>query len=65
MSSWAYCVSCHAGLSEPTAQEVVDEIVYCPHCDTQNDPHKTKDQLIVELAERVGELEKLLTGASA
>lgn len=58
MGSWAYCShpGCEQGLRKPTGREVIDGEQYCRE-GHRNAPSVTRDDLILELAERVEELE--------
>lgn len=61
MSSWQYCKKCECGMDEPTPEDVIAEVQYCPHCGAQNDPRKTQGDLILELVKRVDTLQSTLT----
>ena len=56
---WAYCRHCDCGLGKPTAREVVEGVQHCAngHANTVT---MTKDEFLIELAERVEELEARL-----
>lgn len=62
MGAYAYCIhpGCGQGLGEPTAREVVEGIQYCPALHANN-PSKTRDELLIELAERIADLESKVT----
>lgn len=58
MGSWAYCRHplCDRGLPKPTPREVIDGEQLC--CDGHRNPATmTMGELVIELAERVEELE--------
>jgi hypothetical protein len=56
---WSYCRHCDRGLRRATMREVLDGTQYCAdgHANT---PNVTKNDLLVELFERVEELERKL-----
>lgn len=55
--AYSYCKSCGNELDEPTIQEVVDDDYECPECYTKNHIPKTLGEVVLELAERIVELE--------
>lgn len=60
MGAYAYCEKCQNPFGEPTAREVIEGAKICPYCDETNQVRKTKDDLLIELVERVEELETKL-----
>lgn len=60
MGAWAYCDFCDCGLDKPQAFEVIAGKRLCPKCDHCAPIRQTKDDLIIELAERVEALEQAI-----
>lgn len=60
MGCWQYCPNPECGLSlpKPTPSEVVVGERECPSCGTTMHPIMNQGDLIIELLERVEELEK-------
>lgn len=54
---FSYCNSCGEGLPKSTPREVTDEQQECRQCHACNPPNVTRDDLLLELIERVEELE--------
>lgn len=59
-SHWSYCMHCDLGLPRATMREVLDEAQYCG-TGHANAPNVSKDDLLVELFERVEALEEKLS----
>ena len=59
MGAWAYCGECNTGLSKPTAREVVNGAQTCNN-GHPNPATMTKDELLIDLAERIEQLEARL-----
>lgn len=57
---WAhsYCHGCSNGLVAATADEVVNDVQVCPHCNTSMTPNITRDELIVSMANDIAELKE-------
>ena len=58
---WSYCRSCDLGLPRSSMREVL-EGVQCCSAGHENTPNVSKDDLLVELFERVEALEAKLSG---
>ncbi|MCP3017415.1 hypothetical protein [Cupriavidus basilensis] len=58
MGAWAYCShpGCEQGLSKPTGREAIEGEQYCAD-GHRNHASMTRDEYVVELSERVEELE--------
>lgn len=61
MGAWSYC-ECGQGQNRPTPQQVIDNSMECPVCHRINEPGMTMGELLLELIERVDELEKKMEG---
>lgn len=57
MGAWAYCCECDEGFDPPSAQEVVDGYRLCRK-GHKNWVSTTKDELLVQLEERIKALEE-------
>ena len=55
---WSYCrhQGCELGLAKATAREVIEGVQRCP-AGHGNEPNITRDELLMDLAERIEELE--------
>ena len=61
MGSYRYCEYCERGLSEPTArEELLEGGQECPHCGKKQYTIKTIEEFVIELFERLEELETYL-----
>lgn len=61
MGAWAHCDICKNELMPPGADQVVGLRPYCCNrCWQIQDMRQTKDELIVELAERISQIERAL-----
>ena len=59
MGSYSYCTKCDAGLDYPSIRERIEEVQFCPQCETENYPFvTTDDDPVLELLERIEKLEK-------
>lgn len=56
MGAFAYCRVCDTPMDKPTAREVIEGEQHCLN-GHWNEPKMTRDDLLIELAERVEELE--------
>jgi hypothetical protein len=58
MGAWAYCrhSGCEQGLDKPTAREVIEGVQRC-NSGHDNEPTMTKDELLIEMYERIEALE--------
>ncbi|MCW3657878.1 hypothetical protein K6L27_06855 [Burkholderia cenocepacia] len=56
--AWSYCrhSGCDQGLAKATAREVIEGVQRCAS-GHDNEPNITRDELLIDLAERVAELE--------
>ena len=54
--SWVYC-KCGCGLSYPSASEVLLDSYICPNCGKHNDPHVTKEEIVINMMARLELLE--------
>ena len=57
MSFWKYCDKCNAELDPPTHREALTDTYECPHCGMVNDPLTSMQEIVLDLLERVKELE--------
>jgi hypothetical protein len=57
MGAYSYCSQCYNGLPKATPREVIEGGQYCAsgHYNTAN---MTTDELLIELCERIEELER-------
>ena len=62
MGAYSYCRGCGYGLGRPTAQQIMDDEYPCPHCGVENTHCETKTELIVEMKEKIEELEFKVNG---
>lgn len=64
MGAWCYCPHCDAGHDKPTAREAVVGYRECRSCRRTFDTHRgSKDDLLIELAERLDEVTQNLDEA--
>lgn len=57
MSAWAYCGKCGQGFDKPTPREIVEDERVCPNCGHGQNPRVTKAEYLIDLGERLEELE--------
>lgn len=59
---WAhsYCRKCGNGLAPATAEEVTSDAQQCPHCETFDEPNRTRDALLVAMANEIENLTEKL-----
>lgn len=57
--SYRYCPACDAGLPEPTIREDLEDWATCHHCGAELPRAKTLEEWVIELSDRVLELEML------
>jgi len=58
---WSYCRECDKGLPKASTREVLDDAQYCSE-GHKNPPNVSKNDLLVDLFERVEALESKLSG---
>lgn len=58
MSAWQYCHECGHGMNEPTPHDVVDGEQCCNSCGHCQLPLKSLGELVLELLERIKQLEE-------
>lgn len=61
--AYAYCDDCGCKMDEPTVQQVVHNDWECENCGYRNVLTKTEGECLLELAERVAQLEAKLSSS--
>lgn len=57
--AYSYCTHCRAELDEPSAAQILGfELFLCPHCNHTNTCTKSVEQLVLEMHERLEQLEQ-------
>lgn len=55
---YSYCTKCDLGLRKATPREVIEDVQFCA-AGHPNTPNTTRDELLLELIERVEVIERL------
>lgn len=55
--SYSYCPHCSEGMPKASIHEVLADIQICHHCGVSSPPNQTKDEILLDLIDRVEQLE--------
>jgi len=58
--AYSYCYKCDHSMGEPTLYEVVYDDYICPNCNKKIDSPKSLGEFVLELSEKVADLERQL-----
>jgi len=61
MGAYSYCqtADCGGGFFAASMREVINNEMLCPRCGRINTPNRTKDEVLIEMLERIETLEQV------